>query len=74
MAEICCDQSNKDCMYNDCRNSKDQDFLFLRKNEGSTRVEYMQWFSEDTKGQTKVSTETTLKKTVKRKVEIAHPA
>ncbi len=69
MAEICCDQTNKECMYNDCGKYKEKEFTLLRKYEGSTQVAYMQWVTEDTKGQTKDNTETTFKKTVKKKVE-----
>lgn len=67
MAEICCDQTNKE--YNDCGNCKEKDFTLLREYEGSTQVAYMQWVTEDTKGQTKDNIETTFKKTVKKKVE-----
>ncbi|ROL48419.1 hypothetical protein DPX16_0245 [Anabarilius grahami] len=69
MAEICCDQNNKECMYNDCGNCKEKEFTLLREYEGSTQVAYMQWVTEDTKGQTKDNVETSFKKTVKKKVE-----
>ncbi|KAF4115134.1 hypothetical protein G5714_002623 [Onychostoma macrolepis] len=37
MAEICCDQTNKECMYNDCGNCKEKEFTLLREYEGSTQ-------------------------------------
>ncbi len=42
MVELCCDQSNKECMFNDCVNCKNKDFPLLREYEGSTQVEYVQ--------------------------------
>lgn len=56
-------------MYNDCGKCKEKEFTLLREYEGSTQVAYMQWVTENTKGQTKDNTETTFKKTVKKKVE-----
>lgn len=57
-------------MYNDCGNCKDKDLPLLRVYEGYTKVEYLQWVTEDTTGQTKDKTETTFKKTVKKKFEL----
>lgn len=70
MAEIFCDQLNKVCMHNNCDNCKDKDIPIVGEFEASMQVEYMQWVMEDTKGQTKDNTETTYKKTVKKKIDI----